>query len=78
MVWEGEGEVDGVVQLVDNLIMDLAIDKKEGMHGFGSLELGEFIGMEESIFTPPTCILREYIARDCSSMADQMLILPKS
>jgi hypothetical protein len=58
--------------------MDLVIDKEEGMHGLGSPELGEFIGMEGSIFAPPTCILREYIARDCSSMAAQMFILLKS
>ena len=63
---------------VGNLIMDLVIDKEEGMHGFGSPEFGEFIGMEGSIFTPSACILREYIARDCSSTADQMLILLKS
>lgn len=67
-----------MVQLVGNLIMDLVIDKEEGMHGFGSPELGEFIGMEGSIFIPPTYILREYIARDCGSMAAQIFILLKS
>ena len=67
-----------MVQLVGNLTMDLVINKEEGMHGFSSPEFGEFIGIEGSIFTPPTCILREYIVRDCSSTADQMLILLKS
>jgi len=55
--------------------MDLVVDKEEGMHGFGSPELREFISIEGSIFTPPTCILREYITRNCSSIAAQMFIL---